>query len=173
MPLPNTAPPMSTQEALRWLELSPPKIKGSTQSEVDEKLAEWKRDDLKQQYRKMLHKHHPDHNPGDEDANQRVQVVRKAYEKLLKLKVNLKKPVTACPCCHVKREPADANYCHKCGRRYQHDTFDLILMDCGMGAGHIDLLRQKETYQNLRDTSPLDPHFRQMVKMATFRTALF
>jgi len=157
MQLPTRKDLMTSKEALRWLELDAPKIKGATQREVGNKLAEWKHEEMRTAYKRMLHKHHPDHNPGDVDSNQRVQMVRTAYEKLKGLKINLKKPVTSCPCCHIK-----------CGRRFQHDTFDLMLLDIGIAETSLDGLRQRETYKRPSVARPWDKDFPTMVRAASY-----
>jgi len=169
MQLPTSSNLMSTRDALQWLGLEVPKIKGASQADVDQQMATWKQDVLKAAYREKLKEHHPDHNPDDPEANISTQRVQEAYEKLKTLKVNFHKPVTSCPCCRTAREPATAHYCHECGRRYEHNSYDQMLMDIGLPAKDIDMMRQKDGYQRLRDANPLSPDFRMQV----IRSSLF
>jgi hypothetical protein len=159
-------------QCFQILGLDKPRVRGKTQDEIDQALADWKDDVLKKAWRKRAGETHPDRNPTDEAAQQ-FKDVQDAYEQVRKdLKAGrLKKPVTGCPSGHP-RLPATAKYCHECGHCYVTPALEQRLRNVGLTPSTIAALRADGTYQRLEAMSPASPALQDEIKILFHRQRL-
>ena len=162
---------MTTSESLALLGLDHPQIKGATQEDVDAKLQAWKENELKAAYRVKAKETHPDRNPDDPDAAEKLKAVRAAYEKLLKLRSNLKRPDDRCPSGH-ERLPEQANYCHECGYCYVETPLVARLKAAGIVDHTIDAIRASGELAKYEAMNPLAEEMQQAIALLFHRQRL-
>ncbi|MDB4278226.1 DnaJ domain-containing protein [Deltaproteobacteria bacterium] len=171
------------RQAFKHLDLDIPKLKGTTQAEVNKLLLVWKNTILKTAYRTKVKEVHPDQNAEDPDAAVKFKDVREAFEQIRDdLKINLKHPTppppepntkaTKCGSCGKDRVPEKANFCYDCGTDYNMEALERRLRGLGLKDEAIKTIKRDGTYARLSLMPPLGKTLKDEINLLAMRQKL-